>query len=412
MEPSAYPSRHVFADIPMVMEASDASPTVPDLPVVRGLVDVPRFDPEDGTELLRNRFLCRGGGALLVGPTGIGKSSLTMQLIISWALGSASFGIVPARPLRFLLVQAENDDGDIAEMRDGVIAGLGLTEAQLAIAAENVLVAREDTRSGLMFIEVLDGLLDAREIDILVIDPVFSFLGCEAVDQQGVTDFLRSGLNPLLRQHQCGALLVHHTNKPNTGQNRSNVQAGDHAYLGAGAAEFANWARAVIVLKSLGRPDVFELRVAKRGSRIGWKEPDGTTARYSTQIAHARAPGQIHWQEVAAENCVVRPLANGQRCASVNKADVLKLVPAAGSILHKEIIAAARIQDIGEGRTKEFLKCLVKDRAVLKLDIPRSRTRPAIAYIRADGPKAEEIGMIDTDGAFFHSYPICASLGG
>ena len=69
----------------------------------------------DGQELLRNRFLCRGGGLLLVGPTGIGKSSLSMQMMISWALGRGLFGVEPARPVISLLIQAENDEGDLAE---------------------------------------------------------------------------------------------------------------------------------------------------------------------------------------------------------------------------------------------------------------------------------------------------------
>jgi len=38
-----------------------------------------------------------GGGLLLVGPTGIGKSSLSMQDMILWALGRESFEIFPTR---------------------------------------------------------------------------------------------------------------------------------------------------------------------------------------------------------------------------------------------------------------------------------------------------------------------------
>jgi hypothetical protein len=85
-------------------------------------------------ELIKNRFLCRGGSLLLVGPTGVGKSSLSMQAAVRWAAGQPCFGLVPAGPLRVLIVQAENDEGDMAEMRDGVIAGLGLPPAEQAEA--------------------------------------------------------------------------------------------------------------------------------------------------------------------------------------------------------------------------------------------------------------------------------------
>ena len=93
------------------------------------LVLPPDNDPD---ELLKYRFLCRGGGMLLVGPTGVGKSALAMQAMILWAVGREAFGIKPTRPLKSLLVQAENDDGDLAEMRDGVIRGLGLSDEDRA----------------------------------------------------------------------------------------------------------------------------------------------------------------------------------------------------------------------------------------------------------------------------------------
>ena len=69
-------------------------------PVAKRLDELVAHAANDPSELLRNRFLCRGAGLLLVGPTGIGKSSLAMQNMILWALGRPAFGIVPARPLK------------------------------------------------------------------------------------------------------------------------------------------------------------------------------------------------------------------------------------------------------------------------------------------------------------------------
>ena len=68
-------------------------------------------DPQD--TLLGDRLLCRGGTLLFVGPSGIGKSSSSMQQDICWALDREAFGITPARPLRILTIQAENDGGDL-----------------------------------------------------------------------------------------------------------------------------------------------------------------------------------------------------------------------------------------------------------------------------------------------------------
>jgi hypothetical protein len=295
-------------------------------PQSRRLSELVRLkENQDANELLRQRFLCRGGGLLLCGPTGIGKSSWAMQCAILWALGRECFGITPARPLKSLLIQAENDDGDLAEMRDGVIAGLGLTEAEAKAACNNIIVAREDARTGFdFFLSVVRPLLGEHHPDLLWIDPALAYLGAEAGAQRDVTPFLRNYLNPLLREFNCGAVIVHHTNKPPAGKEKSNWSGNDFAYLGSGSIEWANWARAILALRGLGSHEVFELRAAKRGSRLGWKEADGATC-YAKLIAHAKKPGVICWREVDPDE-----IETGGRPKSYDSEEILALLPAEG----------------------------------------------------------------------------------
>jgi len=113
-----------------ISKAPDGS----DGPIAKTLDEFVRPAANDPAELLKHRFLCKGGGLLLVGPTGHGKSSLAMQLMIKFALGQPVFGIEPTRPLKSLLIQAENDDGDLAEMKCGVINGLNLGEEEVELA--------------------------------------------------------------------------------------------------------------------------------------------------------------------------------------------------------------------------------------------------------------------------------------
>jgi len=257
----------------------------------------PGFDPD---ELLRSRFLCRGGAALLIGPTGVGKSSLSMQAAVLWALGFPAFGLEPARPLKILIVQAENDDGDLAEMRDGVIAGLNLRDGDRDKACAGILILTEDTRTREGFAAFLDKTLRARPVDLVIVDPAFAYLGGDASSQRDVSPFLRNMLNPVIHKHRVGLILVHHVNKPPSGEQKPQWQAGDYAYLGAGSAEFANWARAVIAIRSIGSDQVFELRLAKRGRRAGWKDAFGNPTN-SRHIAYHREPGVICWREATAE---------------------------------------------------------------------------------------------------------------
>ena len=392
-----------FRDTPQVSDDRETASNPLDLPVVRGIDEIPRFLASDGTELLQNRYLSRRGAALLIGPTGIGKSALLMQWLILWALGQPAFGIAPTGALRILLMQAENDDGDLAEMRDGVVAGLGLTDEDRVQYNAYLRVVTESSRSGFEFVGVLDQILTANLVDLVVLDPLFAYLGCDAADQAGVTTFLRNGLNPILKRHNCGALVVHHTNKPSAGQNRSAVQAGDHAYLGAGSAEFAIWGRAGIVLKSIGRADVFEFRLGKRGARVGWREPDGVTARYSTQISHSLNPGELCWHEILPADQIIVPLINGARGNLSTKADVLKLVSSDEPIEKDRLVATARQQGIGINKAKGFINDLIADGSLLVVPIPRAGTRPEITLVRANQPPETEICTIDTHGVEAHT---------
>jgi hypothetical protein len=284
---------------PEFAKAAEERGTVVRLPPAKPLAELVRH-PEgaDPDELLQHRFLCRGCSALLVGSTGAGKSSCAMQCAICWACGRPAFGLDPVRPLKTLIVQAENDEGDMAEMRDGVLAGLDLPPDVRDAALARIRVVSEDTKTREGFAAMLDRLLEQEPADLVIVDPAFAYLGGDASSQRDVSPFLRNMLNPVIHKHRVGLILVHHVNKPASGEQKPQWQAGDYAYLGAGSAEFANWARAVIAIRSLGSDEVFELRLAKRGRRARWKDDQGrpTNSRF---IAYHREPGVICWREVS-----------------------------------------------------------------------------------------------------------------
>ena len=355
-------------------------------PVAKKLGELVLPGENDPTELLKFRYLCRGGGLLLVGPTGIGKSSLSMQAMILWALARELFGIQPARPLKSMVVQAENDEGDLAEMRDGVIRGLGLSAEDAARACDSVIVVREDSRSGMAFVQtVLRPLMEAHRPDLLWIDPALAYLGGESSSQKDVGGFLRNMLNPLLHEFGCGCVVVHHTNKPATGKEKPDWQGSDFAYLGSGSIEWANWARAVLALRSVGSHSVYELHAGKRGGRLRWREEDGEEKCYKKHIAHAKEDGAICWREAEADELPSGP----REKRKWTKEDLLPHVPTAEPIAKRALVDKAQSKGIPLRKIDALLDELIAEKTVYLWRLPRPRTNPLVCVSRHPQPEED-----------------------
>jgi RecA-family ATPase len=243
------------------------------------------------------RYLCKGKSAWLLGPSGIGKSSLEAQFAVGWALGHDVFGIGPGgRPLRSLVVQAENDDYDLAEMVQGVASAHGLHpgDERWQTVSKNVLFRTESCAFGARFCARLRDMINADRPDVVWIDPLLSFAGIDVSKQDQVTPFLREMLTPVLESTGVVMVGVHHTGKPKEAKATRDWTAIDWAYAGIGSSELVNWARAVMLLRPVeGR--TFELKLAKRGSRSGATHPDGDPAYGSVWVQ--QAVGRIYWEQ-------------------------------------------------------------------------------------------------------------------
>lgn len=321
----------------------------------------------DPTELLKYRFLYRGAVCLLCGPTGVGKSALLMQAAIYWAVGKAFFGILPGeiyqkQGMRILLVQAENDEGDLAEMRDGVLAGCDdLTDAEKTLARERVKVCTCCDKSAEAFAEHLGALLtESGPFDLVMVDPAFAYLGGDSNSQKDVSHFMRELLNPLLQKHRVGMVLAHHTNKPLRGKEKDSWAAGDFAYLGAGSAEWINPARAALAIRSVGSENVYEFRAAKRGKRLRWQDANGAPTTVKL-IAHDTRPGVICWHEATpADAADLEAAAKGGRPKKHDEFECVHAVmhrPAESQTFYVDLLAGA--MECGKETVRRILRSCV-----------------------------------------------------
>jgi RecA-family ATPase len=236
--------------------------------------------------IIKPRFMTREGSWLIVASSGVGKSSLTMQHAMLFALGLPVFGLEPARPLRSLVVQAENCELDLAEQVQGVVAGERLDGQDVAEIRRNLVLMSEDSRCGAAFHEWLDRTISAHmPIDLVWLDPLLAYLGCGVNEQEKVTVWLRNGLNPIIHRHGVAVVVLHHTGKV-----RKQANEGDYVadYVGAGTSDLTNWARAVSFAEKTGDgPVTVQWQHAKRGGRL-------PPAARSVEIRHSEE-GRIHW---------------------------------------------------------------------------------------------------------------------
>jgi hypothetical protein len=173
------------------------------------------FDGRNDADcLMGKRFLSRTGSGVIVAPSGVGKSVLSLQLGACAALGSPFFGLQMAFPLRVLYLQAEDDVGDVAAAAQGFVDEYRIGVADLEQLKQRLRIQRWNDAAGGRFLERLRREHGKRPFDLVIANPLFSFCGCNVSEQEAMSAFLRNGLNPILNDTGAAAILVHHTNKP------------------------------------------------------------------------------------------------------------------------------------------------------------------------------------------------------
>jgi hypothetical protein len=243
-----------------------------------------------------NRWLCKGGSMLIVGQSGTGKSSLMMQAAVHWCTGRDFFGIKTGKPLRAVVLQAENDAGDISEALQDVIAGAYLDSNERATLRDHLAIFRDTVSTGTTFTAALRQLIIDQRADIVFVDPLLSFAGIDVSDQEQASKFLRHDLAPILLETGAVLVAMHHTGKPKAASDKEGHTVADLAYAGLGSSEFTNWFREVAVLfRCQGEEPIYKFGLTKRRGRAGLKDGNGQF-KAEINIRHAAEKGVIRWE--------------------------------------------------------------------------------------------------------------------
>jgi hypothetical protein len=229
------------------------------------------IDPE--SNLLGNRWLTREGSLFIVAPSGHGKSSLCIQAMICWAIGRVAFGIKPARPLRILLVESEDDDADIKAFVQ-VLRTMNLSQEEMELLHKNTRIEFRRDLTGNRFFEAIDQFLSQFPSDLLIINPLTGFCTLQLTDESAMADFLRARLNPLMVKHHCAPVIVAHMPKGQVAS-ISEKEWYEWMYVLQGCTTLTNWARAILVFVPCPKlRGTYRFITAKRPAQSGWVEPE------------------------------------------------------------------------------------------------------------------------------------------
>jgi hypothetical protein len=281
------------------------------------LDDLINFRPADDPDcLIGNRWMGRGGTVVFTGEPGHGKSSLALYFLSKWALGLPAFGIEPDRPLKCVIVQAENDEGDMAEPIQGQVDHKSLDPSEQKLLKENLIILQDYESTGKQFAETLENIIEDFKPDVVVADPLMTYAGCDLSRQNEVAAFLYNTLNPIIKKSGIIFGFVHHDRKPSQDEDKKKNSRAMHNSFGS--VVISAWAREMVSLVCADEKNKqFELQFGKRGKRTGV----GDVIR----IRHTKQEGIIRWEQMG----VMEGTAPGPSKVAKHetmKADVLKFL--------------------------------------------------------------------------------------
>lgn len=233
-------------------------------------------------------FLEVGCFVMLIGPSYVGKSTLLAQLTINFSIGKSWLFFHISRPLRVMIVQAEDPENKLIKMGQ-MVKQMGLNQKQIELADQNtaVLTIRDMQDTGA--IQEVERHAVFFKPNIICINPLTSYLSQGVYKEETINKFLRVDLTPMLDRIGASALVVHHPPKPMLGAETKNLTAFELQYGGAGMAALTNAPRGNLFLTHIDE-SIFKLAVGKGFDDLGGEQT-------SAYLLRSKPNGIMHWNE-------------------------------------------------------------------------------------------------------------------
>ena len=139
-------------------------------------IDYGNLEVDPKQYLVGEGFLEIGSFIMLIGQSYAGKSTLVAQLSMNMAAGRSWLFFRIARPLRILIAQAEDTENKRRKMSK-MYRRMGLTKEEIKLAAANTAVLTIRDLQDAQAIAEIERHAAVFKPDIIVINPMTSYLG-------------------------------------------------------------------------------------------------------------------------------------------------------------------------------------------------------------------------------------------
>ena len=212
--------------------------------------------------LLGDGFLEREGAALLAGPSGIGKSSIAMQMGCCWACGKPAFHFEPPRALRIVMMQHEDSQNDLVR-QSAIVEWHGLNKA---LIDTNFWIETVRGQIGAAAVKIMADLVKWWRADVLILNPLTAYHDGDISQNKDNVRFLYSELGRLLSELRIALFAFHHKGKPPRGGTKNGHEDVYHEimYEVLGGSVLTNFFRGIITVSPIPNSAVYRFTVAKR----------------------------------------------------------------------------------------------------------------------------------------------------
>jgi len=279
-----------------------------------------------------------------------------------------------------MVVQAEDAENKLTRMGQ-MFKRMDLSDADIQLADQNTAVLTIRDLQDKNAIDETERYATMFKPDVLVINPLTSYLSGSVYRDEIINAFLRVHLTPMLDRLAASAIVVHHPPKPvTTDKDPKDLTAFELQYGGAGMAALTNAPRGNMFLAHVDS-DVFKLTVGKGFDDLGSKETTAYLQRSKDEN------GVMLWQRCESKTAEQANEKLDERRAKTQKDKftpyerLLNCFKPTAKYSPDKVIQLAK-QDLnkGENWAKAAMRELVLEKKLAKSEEPNPKGQPFVFY--------------------------------